>query len=148
MINYQINLLIKKKLNWDDKGTYSDLLELQQKAKELYDMIKNSEDTNNFVSGIPNFYQYLDSLTLLQEVSLLHISMFLVLILTVINILSVLFGNEIVRYFNLEKRLPKLSGFFRLRATLQRYYLMWNVLILFVFCLFGIGVNLLLFTVT
>jgi hypothetical protein len=106
---------------------------------------QNSDITSKFLSCFSKFYRYLDSLTLLQEVSLLHICMFSVLILTVFNILSVLFGNEILRFFKLEKRFPRLSVFFRIRATLQRYYLMWNVFILFVFCLFGIGINLLLF---
>ena len=73
--------------------------------------------------------------------------MFVVIILNVINILSVLFGNEIIRFFNLEERYPKLGIFFKLRIKLQRYYLMWNVSILFTVCLFGIVVNLLLFTV-
>lgn len=109
--------------------------------------INNSDNTNNFVSVFPKFYEYLDSLTLLQEISLLHICMFCVLILTVFNISAVLFGNEMIRIFNLEGRFPRLAMFFRLRVTLQRYYLVWNVLILFVFCLFGIGINLLFFTV-
>ena len=53
--------------------------------------------------------------------------MFVVIILNVINILSVLFGNEIIRFFNLEERYPKLGIFFKLRIKLQRYYLMWSV---------------------
>ena len=56
--------------------------------------------------------------------------MFVVIILNVINILSVLFGNEIIRYFNLEEKFPRLGLFFRLRLKFQRYYLIWNVLIL------------------
>ena len=105
------------------------------------------ESTNKLVSVINRLYEYLDTLSILQESSILHILLFTVLTVTVLNILSVLFGIELIKYFKLEERMPKLAGFFRLRAQFQRYYLMWNVSILFTVCLFGIVVNLLLFTV-
>ena len=105
------------------------------------------ESTNKLVSVINRLYEYLDTLSILQESSILHILLFTVLTVTVFNILSVLFGFELIKYFKVEERMPKLAGFFRLRAQFQRYYLMWNVSILFTVCLFGIVVNLLLFTV-
>ena len=73
--------------------------------------------------------------------------MFVVIILNVINILSVLFGNESIRFFNLEERSPKLGIFFKLRIKLQRYYLMWSVFILFLVCIAGIGIDILLFSI-
>ena len=73
--------------------------------------------------------------------------MFVVIILNVINILSVLFGNEIIRFFNLEERYPKLGIFFKLRIKLQRYYLMCSVFILFLVCIAGIGIDILLFSI-
>ena len=105
------------------------------------------ESTNKLVSVINRLYEYLDTLSILQESSILHILLFTVLTVTVFNILSVLFGFELIKYFKVEERMPKLAGFFRLRAQFQRYYLIWNVSILFTVCLFGIIVNLLLFTV-
>ena len=77
----------------------------------------------------------------------IYILLFIVLLLTVFNILSVLFGNEIIKYFNLEERFPRLGLFFRLRIKFQRYYLMWNVLILFFVCIVCIIIDILLFTV-
>ena len=105
------------------------------------------ESTNKLVSVINRLYEYLDTLSILQESSILHILLFTVLTVTVFNILSVLFGFELIKYFKVEERMPKLAGFFRLRAQFQRYYLIWNVSIIFTVCLFGIIVNLLLFTV-
>ena len=96
---------------------------------------------------VNKIYQYLDTLTILQESSLLHILLFLILFLTVTNILAVLFGNEILKVLKLEVRYPKLAVFFRLRSQLQRYYLIWNVSMLFIVCIFGIAINLLLLTV-
>ena len=67
--------------------------------------------------------------------------MFVVIILNVINILSVLFGNEIIKYFNLENKYPKLLLFFKIRLTLQKYYLIWSALILMFVCIFAIIIN-------
>nr|WVH38152.1 LAGLIDADG endonuclease [Poriella subacida] len=130
--------------------------------KNLLDKITNAfEDIKKllddwFQGGLSDlnfqkFYKYLDSLTLLQESSLLHIIMFIVIFTTVFNILGVLLGNEMVRYFNLEERFPLPSNrggfYFKLRTKFQRYYLIWNVFILFIICIVGVGINILLFVV-
>ena len=109
--------------------------------KILEEMKKSS---NNFLS---DFYEYLDSLTFLQESALLHVLLFSILIISVFNILSVLFGNEIIKYFNIEERFPWLGLFFRLRIKFQRYYLIWNVFLLLFVCVLGIYVNLLLYSI-
>ena len=133
--------------NWNDSEGYKKLSELKEEIDKLIEIISNDESTNKLVSVINKFYEHLDTLSILQESSILHILLFTVLTVTVLNILSVLFGIELIKYFKLEERMPKLAGFFRLRAQFQRYYLIWNVTILFTVCLFGIIVNLLLFTV-
>ena len=106
---------------------------------------------NNFISDfILNFdlkviYNYLDSLTLHQEGALFHIIIFSTILVTIFNILGIFFGNEIIKYFNIENKFPSLSNFFKLRAKLQRYYLMWNITILFVLCIGALGINILVF---
>ena len=97
---------------------------------KVLDELNNELVKSNFLSNFSNFYDYLESLTFLQESALLHILLFSILIISVINILSVLFGNEVIKYFNLEEKFPRLGLFFRLRLKFQRYYLIWNVLIL------------------
>lgn len=84
----------------------------------------STDDDNKFISYFKILYDYLDTLSLLQESAILHILIFLLLILIVINILSALFGNEIIKYFNIENKFPSLSIFFKLRSKFQQYYLM------------------------
>ena len=88
---------------------------------------------------------YLDSLTLLQEGGLFHIMIFSTILVIIFDILGIFFGNEIIKYFNIENKFPSLSNFFKLRAELQRYYLMWNIAILFVLCIGALGINILVF---
>jgi hypothetical protein len=128
------------------------ITKMLKNAEELKKLLDNTDSKNrfnssleNFTSNIEKFYEYLDTLTLLQESALLHIFIFLALILTVLNILAVLFGNEIINYFNLENKFPSLAIFFKLRLKLKRYYLMWNVFLLFLICIVGIGINILTF---
>ena len=97
--------------------------------------------------SIKNLYDFLDTLTLLEESAFLHIFMFIYILCCVANIISVLFGNEIIRYFNLEERFPKLSIYFKLRSKFQKYYLAWNIFGIIAVSLFAIGLNLLVFYV-
>ena len=133
--------------NWVNSDAYENLRSISEEIDRFTNILINEGNTNNFVSNFSKLYEYLDTLTLLQESSLFHIILFLILSLTVTNILAVLFGHEMIKYLNLESRFPRLGIFFKLRAKLQRYYLMWNVFILYIVCIAGIGIDLLLFTV-
>lgn len=84
-------------------------------------------------------------MTLLQESALLHIIIYIYILATVFNILGIFFGNEVIKYFELENKYPKLHIFFKLRAKFQRYYLIWNISILLVVCFLGIFLDLLVF---
>ena len=73
--------------------------------------------------------------------------MFLSLIFTSINILGALFGNEIIKYFDLEKKYPKLNTFFSYRAKFQKYYLSWNIFLLLILIIAAILLNIFIFIV-
>ena len=128
------------------KEGISKLVKLTNDLKELIEPFIGGPK-NNFISNfnIQNLYDFLDSLTLLEESAFIHILIFIILLCSLVNIISIFFGNEIIRYFNLEKRLPKLETIFRLRTKFQRYYLLWNIFLMFVVCFYGIFVNLLAF---
>nr|YP_009763303.1 hypothetical protein [Metarhizium rileyi]QIS49082.1 hypothetical protein [Metarhizium rileyi] len=118
------------------------MLSVTEKINKLLDSFNNgSGKGNNFMPK--GLYDYLNNMSLLEEAYLLHILLFLVLMLTVFNILVALFSNEIIKYFNLEEKYPSLYAFFKLRIKFKRYYLIWNISILFIICLGGIGINIL-----
>ena len=115
---------------------------------DFISIVNGNDTTNKFVSGVSDIFQFVENLSILQHSVLLDILLFILLILTVINILSALFGNEIIKYFNLEKRFPRLSLFFKIRANLQKYYIMWNVFILMFVCVFGVCINMVVLVLT
>ena len=95
--------------------------------------------------NIFNIYDYLDSLTLLEESALIHLLIFTILLSCIITIISVFFGNELIKYFNLEEKYPRLGIFLRLRTKFQWYYLIFNILLMVYLCFLGIFINLLVF---
>ena len=119
------------------------------KESIIKDLIKKLIDrSDNGNTLLPNYnldflYDYLDSLTLLQESAFFHIAVLLAIGLTVFNILSVIAGNQIIDYFKLEVRYPKLAGFFRLRLKFQKYYLVLNFSLIFLIIFWALLLNLL-----
>ena len=112
------------------------------------DIISGKSGGISYIFNIYNdFIKYLDSLTLLQESALLHMLMFTYIICTLFTIIGVFFGNELIYYLDLENKNRYLSSFLKIRARLQRYYLIWTIFMLFVVCSVGLFLNFLAFTV-
>lgn len=103
-------------------------------AVEKKELTNLTDNLNNILDGIDksginlpfewnDLSNYLNNLSLLDESAILHILLFLILLLTALNILAIMFGNDIVKYLNLENKYPSLSNLLKLRNKLQRYYL-------------------------
>lgn len=113
-------------------------------ANKIAEILEDlSKGNKSFISVFDSIRVYLDSLSLLEESAIVHIAIFIAILVTLFNILSVFFGNELIKYFNLENKFSSLATFFKLRYTFQRYYLLWNIFFLFILCLSGIFVNIL-----
>ena len=109
--------------------------------KEILDNLNKSG--NNFISNfnIQNLYDFLDSLTLLEESAFIHILIFIILLCSLINIISIFFGNEIIKYLELERKYPRFAKFIQLRAKFQRYYLLWNIFLMLFYVFMGFSLT-------
>ena len=95
---------------------------LTEALEKMEDIIRSTKD--NFISlDLDSIYAFLDSLTILEETALFHILILILIMIIGFDIASVFFGNEVIKYFNLEKKYPKLTTFFKLRSQFKRYYL-------------------------
>lgn len=120
------------------------IVDNSQKLQDAIKSIMNGSD--KFISDL-NFqvyFDYLNSLTQIQEGSFIHILLFLTILFSIINILAAFLGNELIAYFNLEKKYPKLSLFFRLRVKFQRYYILVNILYILLVSIVSVVFNLLI----
>lgn len=95
------------------------------------------------IPQIDVLYAYLDSLSLLEESAIFHIIVILTILIIVFNIYSVLLGNEILKYLNIEEKYPRLTKILKLRLQFQRYYLIFNLLYLICICIFVLFINIL-----
>ena len=116
----------------------------QEAQKSVNDLISKYGGSNNFISNfnINDFYNYLNSLNLLELSALFHILILSMLLISLFNISSSLFANEIIKYFNLEEKHPKLNKIFQLRLKFQKYYLSLHLFIIFIICIITIFINL------
>ena len=74
----------------------SEVSDMITSTKRIKDLIKEAnKDGDKFMPDFNSLYDYLNNLSLLEESSLLHIMIFLVILITLFNILSVFFGNEL-----------------------------------------------------
>lgn len=120
------------------------ILDYIQKMEEDNEyVITNTDDSDLIWPTIGDLYSYLDTLNLLEFSALFHIVVLITILIIGFNILSVLMGNEIIKYFNLEEKYPKLAIFFQLRLKYQRYYILTHMFLLFIICIVVILINIL-----
>jgi hypothetical protein len=108
--------------------------------KALVNSLKNQLVSN---LNLNSFYEYLNSLSLLELSALYHLIVLMLICLISFNILSAVLGNEIIKYLNLEEKFPKLAVFLRLRLKFQRYYLILSFSLIFFICIASILINIL-----
>jgi len=117
-------------------------IEASEGVKKLVDSINGN---NKLVSdfNLESFYEYLNSLNLLELSALYHIIVLVVIAILSFNVLSAVLGNEIIKYFKLEESFPKLAAFLRLRLKFQKYYITLSFSLIFLLIFASIQINLL-----
>jgi hypothetical protein len=107
--------------------------EVSKVVKEIVDNLNNK-----FVPDLNSLYDYLNSLNLLELSALFHLIVLSLICLLSINIISAVLGNEIINFFKLEQKFPKLSLFLKIRLKFQKYYLILSFSLLFLICILSI----------
>lgn len=111
---------------------------------QAMDKVNEIIGPDKFLPDLTSLYEYLDSLSLLQESAFFHIIVLTVILTCILNITSVFFGNEIISYFKLEEKYPKLAFFFKVRNQFQRYYLIFTLIVMVWLCFGALFLNLLI----
>ena len=105
---------------------------VHEAIKSIPSLNSNSNNKLIFDFNLDSFYSYLDSLTLAQELALIHILFAILYLLIAFEFFSIFFGNEIINYFDLENKYPRIAIFLKYRNKFQKYFIYWNVLLIFV----------------
>ena len=83
-----------------------------------------------------------NNLSFEQNLYLLHLSASIAILLCLFTIISIIYTNQLIDYFKIELRYPKLAKYLLLRKKLQNYYLLLNVIIILIMCIIIIYINL------
>jgi len=90
---------------------------INDKFKSILDVDKSS------VFGFYNIEEFLKTLTPEEMLAFSGLLLNQLILGHVISIILILYGDYLIKRFNLENRLPKLAKFIQLRRKLQSYYL-------------------------
>ena len=123
------------------------LSQLNDNYNTIIDLIKKSggNDGNNFIDTniLESINNYINSLTTLETLAVLHICGSLIILFSMFSILSIFYGEFFIQKFSLETRYPKLAKFIKLRRKYQQFYLFTQFLSIFAILIVSTFVDLL-----
>nr|YP_010192430.1 hypothetical protein LK379_mgp22 [Amanita sinensis]QZN08167.1 hypothetical protein [Amanita sinensis] len=135
-INYQLENLTKENENMQD--IMSEILKFFKDNNKFLGDNNIFEIFNNFIN---NFNKIFSNLSFEQQGAIAHLSGSICILINVLTIISVLFGDQIVLYLKLEERFPKFSFILKLRKRLNNISLIFSLIIIISISLAMIYVN-------
>lgn len=100
---------------------------------------------DSFYKYFEDFNNWISSLDYTQNIAFINLSGIFVILVTIISIIFIFYGNKILDYLNLEQRYPKIAKFIILRRKFQQYYLLWDIFIITTVSIVMFIMNLTLF---
>ena len=91
--------------------------------KELDKEIDNKLIKSSFISSDFDFKKFIGSLNQEELLALSGLLLNSLILNYTISIILILYGEYLIKRFDLESRFPRLAKFIKLRRTLQNYYL-------------------------
>ncbi len=104
--------------------------------EELRDIF--SGPSNNFFNPFDSFHEsievfknFLSTLQIEQIISVAHLCAILFLFSCLFSIVSVIFGDFLIKHLKLEDKYPKVAIYIQIRRKFQRYYLILDIGLIF-----------------
>jgi hypothetical protein len=125
--------------------------------QKIYESVNNKFDSfinkiNTLLNNSNNKSQYLDSLQSFfeglnyeQNLAIVHISGSIFIIFSLMNIISIFYGDRLILFFDLENKYPKIAKFIQIRRKLQQYYLLMNIGLILIVLIIIIYINIIVF---
>jgi hypothetical protein len=120
----------------------SEILKFYDNNKFLGDNINLFEILRNFIN---NWSLFISNLSFEQLIAIAHLTSSICILFNILTILSILFGDKLIIYFNLEERFPKFSFIFKLRTKFNNFSLTLSFIMIISILLTLIYVNILIF---
>ena len=131
----------------DNLEEFHNNLDTLNKTIELF----NTKNGSNFIDSIYEFMKSFDhfigSLDLIHQLTIVHMFACICLIFSLFSLIAILYGDYLIRRFDLETKYPKLAKWIQLRRKLQNYSLIWNFILIFSVIIVIFIVNIWLFII-
>nr|AYE93284.1 hypothetical protein C0988_000030 [Termitomyces sp.] len=120
------------------------LPDLDKLSKILDNIDKGSGNSSHWqsVQDLTNFINYWN---FEQTVAMVNISGCIAIIISLLSLFVVFYGNILIKYFHLEECFPRLAKFIQLRRKFQMYYSLIDFIIIFSVSSIIIYINVLVF---
>lgn len=117
-----------------------------KKGDDLWNELKNTIDKSKskFIDNddlIDSYKEFISELDSEQLCNLMSISTSLFILICLYDILIINFGNEIIDYFKLDLKFPKIAKIINLRKKVTRFSIFINYLLIFLAVIFIIYIN-------
>lgn len=106
--------------------------------KTIRDIINSRNNSEYFDS----LQQFIFNLNYEQNLAVVHISGSVFIIITLLSIVSIFYGDQLILYFKLEERFPRFAKYIQLRRKFQNYYILTSLLIIFTILIIIIFLNI------
>ena len=105
-----------------------------EKESQIHEAAKNfkpSGGSSNFINLDFNLQEFLGSLTRLELFAFISLCFNSVIISALVSIVFILYGDFLIKYFDLELKYPKIAKFIHFRKKISKYALYYNIFIIF-----------------
>jgi hypothetical protein len=105
-----------------------------------------SSTSSNYISNyFDSFQKFFDSLNFEQTLAITHISGSVFILISLISIAMILYGDFIIKYFNIEKKYPKIARFVQYRRKVKNIEIIITLILILIVLLTIIYINILIF---
>jgi phage pi2 protein 07 len=108
--------------------------------------IYNKDSIRDQIEKIYNdYFNWMQSLSLIKQGAVIHFIIFLILFLNLFSLITIFYGESLIKYFKLEEKYPRLAKFIQFRRKFQQFHYFTSVLIMVIFLIIGLLFNLWIF---
>jgi hypothetical protein len=113
---------------------------------ETYIKSKNNNNfSDSFMNLIHDLNNIIQSMSMHQKLAYIHISGSFFILLSLLSIISIFYGDYLIIKLNLENKFPRLAKFIQLRRKFQHFYILLDVIISIIILLIIIYINIVLY---
>jgi hypothetical protein len=132
-----------KNLEENISSTNKNMETLKKMLQDIFDSNSNDKFLGDHI--FIEFQNYLSSLPLEKIGALGHILISIAILMSLVSIIFIFYGDFLIKYFNLEEKFPKLARFIQFRRKFQQYYFAVNICFIILALFLIIYVNYIVF---